>query len=99
MIKIPKASPSHYPHYCRPTHDKLHRVRVGELKWFVYNNVLGLGQLQWFRLDSAGERLTAGQLDLSPHYPTISELVLFTAFVVRDEEMNVVENVCGTLLT
>ena len=62
-------------------------------------NVLGLGQFEWFGFGSAGEFLTAGQLDLSPHYPTIGEFVLFTSFVVGDEKMNMVEDVRGTFLT
>ena len=78
------------------TYNKLNSVRVGEIKCLLFIYLTGLGQFQWFRLGSAGEFLTAGQLDLSTHYPTISELVLFTAFVVGDEEMNVVENVHGS---
>ena len=62
-------------------------------------NVLGLGQFEWFGFSSAGKFLAAGQLDLSPHYPTIGELVLFTSFVVGDEKMNMVEDVRGTFLT
>ena len=80
------------------TYMKFHRVRVCELEWFIFIDVLGLGQCQWFRLGSAGEFLTADQLDLSTHYPAIGELVLLTTFVVGDDEMNMVGNVCNSIL-
>ena len=78
------------------TYNKFHRVRVGELK--LSSNVLGLGQFQRFRLDGAGKLLTAGQLDLSSYYPTISKVILCTAFVIGDDEMNMVENICGSFI-
>ena len=62
-------------------------------------NDFGLRQFQWLGFGSAGELLTGSQQDLGPHYPAISELVLFTAFVVGDDKMNMVENICCTFLT
>ena len=81
------------------THNKFNSVRVGEIESLLFVYLTGFGQFEWFGFGSAGKFLAAGQLDLSPHYPTISELVLFTSFVVGDEKMNMVEDVRGTFLT
>ena len=74
-----------------PPHHKLHRVAVGEIKIRVY---LGR-QLEAQGVLGTGEGLTAGQLHLGPHNAAIGPN---GAFVVRDEQVNVVEDVRGSFL-
>ena len=77
------------------THDKLHSVGVGKVK-FV-GQLLCIRQHEWLRLRGTGEILAAGKLNLSPHYPAVCVLVLSIALVVGQDEMDMIEDVRGSL--
>ena len=77
------------------THDKLHCVRICDIK--LVTQFFLLRQLEWFRLWSARNLLTAGQLNLRTDYSTILETVLWVTLVVGDDEMDMVEDVGGSV--
>ena len=81
------------------THLKLHSVRVGKFESFCFVNLVCVGEAEWFGFRRAGELAAAGQLNLSSHYPPISELILFTALVVGEDEVDMIEDVRGSVLT
>lgn len=82
------------------THRELHSVCVWNPKCrLAFLQVLWTGDLHGFRVLCTWELITACQLDTSPYNTTISKASLGIALMIGDNEMDMVEDIGGTLFS